>query len=290
VFIHVIVDFSLYVSIIWRKNNIQSGDLEFESIGAHCDLSECKQHDFLPFKCSSCGGTFCLDHRTFDAHGCKKGNIKDAQAIFCPLCNQNVPVKPGEDPNHQLDEHIEKGCPPPSKARVNGCSVKGCKKKELMPIKCAKCRQNYCLRHRLEMDHNCTGAPPPKSKKTTVEKKSQSQSQKKTVQSTPPPKSKEPDKKSCIILNLVMFIWKSGKNYGIKMGNLLGGSFGIGFPVLDFMRSGLILCMVAWILSIVKSHQYGTSINVIPFCLHAAFFSESLSKFIHCGLIEYVSK
>jgi len=29
--------------------------------------------------------------------------------------------------------------------------------KELIPVKCDKCHQNYCLRHRFEADHDCQG-------------------------------------------------------------------------------------------------------------------------------------
>lgn len=41
------------------------------------------------------------------------------------------------------------------KTYSNACSYKGCKKREAMPLMCAGCRQNFCLRHRHEDDHEC---------------------------------------------------------------------------------------------------------------------------------------
>ncbi|KAI5308189.1 hypothetical protein KEM55_006335, partial [Ascosphaera atra] len=39
-------------------------------IGKHCDYEYCRQLDFLPFRCGSCHGTFCLNHRSETAHKC----------------------------------------------------------------------------------------------------------------------------------------------------------------------------------------------------------------------------
>ncbi|CCD52569.1 hypothetical protein BofuT4_P000160.1 [Botrytis cinerea T4] len=41
-------------------------------IGVHCQYEYCNQLDFLPFRCESCRGTFCLDHRTESSHHCSK--------------------------------------------------------------------------------------------------------------------------------------------------------------------------------------------------------------------------
>ncbi|KFZ14581.1 hypothetical protein V502_06019 [Pseudogymnoascus sp. VKM F-4520 (FW-2644)] len=41
-------------------------------IGSHCQDPYCNQLDFLPFRCESCFGTFCLDHRSETAHKCPK--------------------------------------------------------------------------------------------------------------------------------------------------------------------------------------------------------------------------
>ena len=35
--------------------------------------------------------------------------------------------------------------------------MKGCKVKEIIPVLCSDCQQNYCLRHRHPTDHHCEG-------------------------------------------------------------------------------------------------------------------------------------
>ena len=45
----------------------------------------------------------------------------------------------------------------PLKVYTNRCAKKGCKKKELLPMTCENCRQNFCIRHRHETDHDCAG-------------------------------------------------------------------------------------------------------------------------------------
>ena len=45
---------------------------DVESIGAHCQMPYCHVLDFLPFRCESCRGTYCLDHRSEIAHKCPK--------------------------------------------------------------------------------------------------------------------------------------------------------------------------------------------------------------------------
>lgn len=38
--------------------------------------------------------------------------------------------------------------------------MKGCKKKEGVPIVCDQCKMNFCLRHRHAIDHSCKGNNP----------------------------------------------------------------------------------------------------------------------------------
>lgn len=39
----------------------------------------------------------------------------------------------------------------------NRCSFQGCKAKEMVPVICKDCNQNYCLKHRFQNDHKCMG-------------------------------------------------------------------------------------------------------------------------------------
>jgi len=78
----------------------------------------------------------------------------------CPLCNNPISVSPGEVPDHRVNEHIENDCRSDlafakRKTYSNRCSVKVCKRRELVPVTCALCRKNFCLRHRHESDHDC---------------------------------------------------------------------------------------------------------------------------------------
>lgn len=39
----------------------------------------------------------------------------------------------------------------------NVCKLKGCKAKLLVPMNCNACGLSYCVKHRLEQDHQCVG-------------------------------------------------------------------------------------------------------------------------------------
>lgn len=39
--------------------------------GTKCDHENCNVHDFLPFKCDKCDGSFCLSHRSWSEHSCR---------------------------------------------------------------------------------------------------------------------------------------------------------------------------------------------------------------------------
>ena len=70
---------------------------------------------------------------------------------------QAISIKPGDDVNSVVDQHIRAGCPTASvKSKRNSCSFKGCREKEFIPISCKLCKQPFCLKHRFETDHNCS--------------------------------------------------------------------------------------------------------------------------------------
>lgn len=136
--------------------------MEFPELGANCTLNTCKQLDFLPMKCDACSKLFCKDHIKYTEHSCENAYKKDFQVPVCPLCNKAVPVPRGEQPDIKVGEHIDRDCQSDPavakrKAYQNRCSLKGCKQKELIPVRCESCWQNFCLKHRHEQDHNCSG-------------------------------------------------------------------------------------------------------------------------------------
>lgn len=97
-------------------------------VGIHCEYATCHQLDFLPFRCSDCGLTFCKDHRTKLSHACV---VPDLPRNFDP----------------------EKSTGPDSYT----CSAVTCQLREHVRVECATCQLNFCFAHRHAEDHNCTG-------------------------------------------------------------------------------------------------------------------------------------
>uniref|UniRef100_A0A0N5AE34 AN1-type domain-containing protein n=1 Tax=Syphacia muris TaxID=451379 RepID=A0A0N5AE34_9BILA len=134
---------------------------EFPGFGRHCSFPDCHRLDFLPIRCDACNKDFCTDHYSYSAHSCDKSKKRDVQVPVCPLCRKVVPVARGQLPDGPMNEHIETGCQS-SRGQIYKfrCSVKGCKKRELVQMKCDKCCNNFCVFHRLPVDHKCTNGSP----------------------------------------------------------------------------------------------------------------------------------
>ena len=129
--------------------------MELPDLGAHCALSSCKRLDFLPVKCSGCGGLFCSSHFSPASHSCPSAS--DARVPVCPLCDRPVPVRrKGDAPDVAVSEHIDADCESdPARRRRNKrrvfdqrCALSKCKKKEMVRLQCEQCGNNYCLAHR----------------------------------------------------------------------------------------------------------------------------------------------
>ncbi|ORX56501.1 hypothetical protein BCR36DRAFT_395471 [Piromyces finnis] len=135
--------------------------MEFPDLGKQCHLKECKQLDFLPFTCEYCKFVFCHEHWKPENHHCEKESTekKDFHTTICPVCGKIVPIKRDEDPNIRVNKHINDGCPNPgtstSTSTKKVCQYKGCKTAQLIPFVCPKCKKSFCIKHRLDMDHNC---------------------------------------------------------------------------------------------------------------------------------------
>jgi len=139
----------------------QDRDNQLLEVGKQCSDASCLLVDFLPFKCHHCELSFCQDHFKVDAHKCPKydENKYNRVAPNCPLCNIPVAVRPGQDPNVRMDMHLEKEC-----SVVTGkvkskstptCARGNCKKVLFSPIRCDKCKAQFCAAHRFPQDHNC---------------------------------------------------------------------------------------------------------------------------------------
>lgn len=132
-------------------------------IGSRCGVSGCSTHDFLPFKCQACTGVFCLEHRTYDGHGCQRAHAKQQLAITCPVCRATLKLAGDEDPNAVWEQHqLRDGCDASKRKKRVRCPAPGKCKEVLGPTNtanCGGCGQNFCLRHRFKDDHACQGRP-----------------------------------------------------------------------------------------------------------------------------------
>ncbi|KAK4967869.1 hypothetical protein LTR42_010197 [Elasticomyces elasticus] len=118
---------------------------DVEAIGSHCQMPFCRQLDFLPFRCESCKGSFCLDHRTESAHTCpKEGEWARRRAQLNNAASRTGyagPVKPN------ILTHEQQCSTPSCKTLINTPLVTG--------VRCDTCRREYCLKHRFTYDHDC---------------------------------------------------------------------------------------------------------------------------------------
>ncbi|KAI8991461.1 hypothetical protein BDF20DRAFT_904108 [Mycotypha africana] len=91
----------------------------------------------------------------------------DVRVPICPICDKPVPVKRGDDPNVRMNAHIQSNCSDLEPKNDNTCRKKGCTAKMLVPIHCPECGLSFCVKHRLAIDHQCTGKPSkPSTKKS----------------------------------------------------------------------------------------------------------------------------
>jgi len=138
--------------------------MEFPDLGIHCSYSLCQQLDFLPYPCDRCKKIFCNDHGKPEAHNCTV--LIDRVIPSCPICQQVIYVKPGQDPNTVVTRHIDAGCPRENTEVKDKfvCGVKGCNISELSEkYVCPNCKIAFCLKHRLPGDHKCAKQPQPHS-------------------------------------------------------------------------------------------------------------------------------
>ena len=123
---------------------------DLEAIGAHCQFSYCNQLDFLPFRCESCKGTYCLDHRTETSHKCSHAgewaaNRRKAANLSSAQSSATTGGKP-------------------TLLTANQCSSPSCKTYidtlTSVGVSCDRCNRRYCLKHRLREDHSCSTLTP----------------------------------------------------------------------------------------------------------------------------------
>jgi len=115
-------------------------------IGAHCQYTYCNQLDFLPFRCESCRGTFCLDHRSETGHRCPKAGEWAARRRKANLSTPSLG-------SGKMMAEIQKPCASPACKTIIGTSLS-------TAVHCSTCNRDYCLKHRLNEDHDCKNLIP----------------------------------------------------------------------------------------------------------------------------------
>ncbi|KAL4251249.1 hypothetical protein ABKN59_006278 [Abortiporus biennis] len=138
-------------------------DEQLLGIGKQCSAPLCHLVDFLPFKCQHCGQDFCQEHFMPKGHNCDKYDEYKHNRIApdCPFCKVPIAIPPGQDPNARLEHHFETDCPvltgKNSKAKSSPrCARAKCGKVLFSPIRCEKCREQFCPAHRYPDSHSCT--------------------------------------------------------------------------------------------------------------------------------------
>ncbi|KAI1820218.1 AN1-like zinc finger protein [Xylaria intraflava] len=123
-------------------------DVDATLIGKHCELAYCNQLDFLPFFCQSCRKTFCLDHRTEDAHKCENKGAWAERRRLAQL------ARPAAGEGKRMRDLVSQ----------KPCAAANCKTTigtSLVPgVHCANCNHDYCLKHRLREEHDCKNKVP----------------------------------------------------------------------------------------------------------------------------------
>ncbi|KAK7608349.1 AN1-type zinc finger protein 1 [Phyllosticta paracitricarpa] len=121
---------------------------DVEAIGAHCQMAFCHQLDFLPFKCESCRGTFCLDHRTETTHKCSKAGAWARSRREA----SSTPSSVSSAPRPNILNHEQQCSSPVCKTLINTSLAPG--------IHCPDCNRQYCLKHRMREKHDCAKLTP----------------------------------------------------------------------------------------------------------------------------------
>ncbi|KAF5369327.1 hypothetical protein D9758_002749 [Tetrapyrgos nigripes] len=140
-------------------------DPQLLSIGKQCSHPSCLLIDFLPFKCQHCEDSFCQEHFMVNAHSCPKYDASKHNRVApnCPLCNEPVAIRVGQEPNARMEEHFAKECSvmlgKTVKKSTPTCARAKCGKVLFSPIRCDKCQKQFCPTHRFPSDHSCNSTP-----------------------------------------------------------------------------------------------------------------------------------
>ncbi|KAM3578613.1 zinc finger, AN1-type domain [Umbelopsis sp. WA50703] len=146
--------------------------MELPELGKQCNLTTCRQLDFLPYKCADCKLSFCQEHYQADSHQCqnKQSTRPDIRVPTCNRCHKPVPFRHrDQSPQQRLADHIASNCQDIITTHQI-CTAAHCKTKILVPIQCSSCKRVVCVKHRWPKEHNCQSQPRIPSKTSDTRK------------------------------------------------------------------------------------------------------------------------
>ena len=92
----------------------------------YSDYPLCNQIDYLNFHCNACGKNLCKNHYHHE--------------LSCPFSNNKK-----EENKNNVEFNYQ----------IKNCDFCKGEIKNMEPIQCQFCKKLFCLKHKLESDHNC---------------------------------------------------------------------------------------------------------------------------------------
>ena len=92
----------------------------------YSDYPLCNQIDYLNFHCNACGKNLCKNHYHHE--------------LSCPFSNNKK-----EENKKNVEFNYQ----------IKNCDFCKGEIKNMEPIQCQFCKKLFCLKHKLESDHNC---------------------------------------------------------------------------------------------------------------------------------------
>jgi len=105
-----------------------------DKIGKHCQFNDCNKKDYLNFYCNSCDKYLCKEHYHHD--------------LSCPIKMNSKNIE------NSLNK-INPSWNSESSIKILKCDYCNQKIPQFSSIKCKFCYFDFCMKHRLEMDHKC---------------------------------------------------------------------------------------------------------------------------------------
>ncbi|KAL1998936.1 hypothetical protein VTN02DRAFT_5319 [Thermoascus thermophilus] len=135
-----------------KESYTQMAEHDLEAIGRNCQFEFCGQLDFLPFRCESCKGTFCLEHRTETAHHCTHAGEWARRRNAAASTNGSASPLASSASQKPTVYNADQCSHPSCRTLIDTLNDPG--------VHCQTCNRRYCLKHRLREEHDCAKLTP----------------------------------------------------------------------------------------------------------------------------------